>query len=91
MPDFDKNLQPIMKDARLPLEDVFVKAPTPVAPRTFSSNILSGTPGEGDLLTGISRKSNFGDKGVFVTNDVLDANKRYSTFNPTIPNYEDLI
>ena len=89
MPDFDKNLQPIMKDARLPLEDVFVKAPTPVAPRTFSSNILSGTPGEGDLLTGISRKSNFGDKGVFITNDVLDANKRYSTFNPTIPNYED--
>ena len=89
MPDFDRNLNPIVKDASLPTEEVLVKAPTPVAPRTFDSGPAVGGPGEGDLLTSISRKSNFGDKGVFVTNDILDANRRYSTYNPTISNYED--
>ena len=92
MPDFDELLQPIMKDASLPLEDVRVKAPTPVAPTPTSLGI--GGSGEGvgnvfDKLKNASMSSNFGDKGVFVTNATLDANRRYNTFNPIVTDYED--
>jgi hypothetical protein len=92
MPDFDKNLQPIMKDAKLPLEDVLVKAPTPYAPMSAGSSgirDLSHEPGPFDKLKALSQSSNFNQKGVFVTNATLEANKRYKTFNPTIGDYED--
>jgi hypothetical protein len=92
MPDFDKNLQPIIKDASLPLEDVRVKAPTPVAPMSVGDsriNDLSKEQGPFDKLKALSESSNFGEKGVFVTNATLEANKRYKTFNPTIGDYED--
>jgi hypothetical protein len=93
MPDFDKNLQPIIKDNVIPGEDIKLKAPTRFAPMTFPDH-----GGRGDLsnsgdvfseLEAASKRSDFGEKGMFVTNATLDANKRYSTFNPTISNYED--
>lgn len=92
MPDFDKNLQPIIKDAKLPLEDVRVKAPTPYAPMNVGGSgvsDLSHEQGPFDKLKALSESSNFGEKGVFVTNATLEANKRYKTFNPTIGDYED--
>ena len=92
MPDFDKNLQPIMKDARLPLEDVIVKAPTPYAPMSAGSSAvsnLSHNQDPFDKLKSFSQSSDFNQKGIFVTNATLEANKRYKTFNPTIGDYED--
>jgi hypothetical protein len=92
MPDFDKNLQPIMKDARLPLEEVIVKAPTEYAPMSAGTSgvrDLSHDPDPFDKLKALSQSSNFNEKGIFVTNATLEANKRYKTFNPTIGDYED--
>jgi hypothetical protein len=92
MPDFDKNLQPIMKDAKLPLEEVIIKAPTEYAPMNVGGSgvrDLSREPDPFDKLKALSQSSNFNEKGVFVTNATLEANKRYKTFNPTIGDYED--
>ncbi len=43
---------------------------------------LSGRQDPFDKLKALSDSSNFGEKGVFVSNATLDANKRYKTFNP---------
>ena len=91
MPDFDRNLQSTIKDTKLPIVDVKVKAPQRVSPVTFT-----GPGGDGskpstvfDLLNDASKTSYFGPKGIFVTNEALDDNIRYSTFNPTVENIED--
>ena len=92
MPDFDKNLQPIIKDTKLPFEDIDVKAPIPVAPMSAGRSgvsDLSRKQDPFDKLKALSDSSDFGEKGVFVSNATLEANKRYSAFNPTISNYED--
>ena len=96
MPDFDKNLDPIIKEtSSIPGYDVRVQAPKKFSPMSFSSD--GGSP---DLASGkgvfgelekASRSSNFGEKGVFVTGAELKANQRYSYYNPTINNYEDFV
>jgi len=94
MPDFDKNLQPILKDASLPSIDVDIKAPKEYASLQFppAQVPVSDLSKEEDVYAELNRRgqaSNFEQKGVFVTNAVLDANKRYAAFNPTINDYED--
>jgi len=95
MPDFDKNLQPIIKKDEIPSVDVKVQAPNKVAPIQFSSPNGGGVS---DLsqpvdifseLKNASNASNYRPKGMFVTDATLEANKRYRTFNPTIDNMED--
>jgi len=91
MPDFDKNLQPIIKK-ETPFEpEVRVRPNKEFAPMNFP-----GGTGDSDLsapqdVFGKLRAagSNFREKGVFVTNAQLDANRRYSAFNPTVSNQED--
>lgn len=95
MPDFDKNLQPIIKEDPRPSIDVKIKAPTPVAPMTFTNGSgggfdnLSSSQSVFDKLNAATKNSDFTEKGIFITNKELSENKRYTAFNPTIPNYED--
>jgi hypothetical protein len=95
MPDFDKNLQPIIKEDPRPSIDVKIKAPTPVAPMTFTNGSgggfdnLSSSQNVFDRLNAATKNSDFTEKGIFITNKELSENKRYTAFNPTIPNYED--
>lgn len=95
MPDFDKNLQPIIKEDPRPSVDVKIKAPTPVAPMTFTNGSgggfdnLSSSQNVFDRLNAATKNSDFTEKGIFITNKELSENKRYTAFNPTIPNYED--
>ena len=94
MPDFDKNLQPILKDASLPSIDVDIKAPKDYGVLQFppAQVPVSDLSKEEDVyatLNKLGQSANFEPKGVFVTNAVLNANKRYAAFNPTINDYED--
>ena len=95
MPDFDKNLQPIIKKDEIPSFDVKVQAPKKVAPMQFSSpdgggvSDLSQPVDVFSELQNASNAANYRPKGMFVTNATLEANKRYRTFNPTIENMED--
>ena len=95
MPDFDKNLQPIVEDNNDPFVPINIKAAKTFEPMTFSSGSgggLSDLAQKEDVfaeLNAATKNSNFREKGVFVTNKDLEANKRYSFFNPTITNYED--
>lgn len=93
MPDFDKNLQPIIKKDDIPSIDVKIKAPTPVAPISpvgfGGQSDYSGPVNVFDKLNAATKNSDFTEKGIFITNKELSENKRYSAFNPTIPNYED--
>ena len=91
MPDFDKNLQPIIKKEAPFKPDVRVGPAREFAPMNFP-----GGTGDSDLsakqdVFGKLRAagSDFREKGVFVTNAMLDANRRYSTYNPTVANQED--
>jgi hypothetical protein len=95
MPDFDKNLQPIIKDSSIPFESVRLQASRP-APQISagSSDFDLPTLANNDedvfkLLNKLSNTSNFQEKGMFVTNSTLKANKRYDTFNPIIADQED--
>lgn len=88
MADFDKNLQPIIK------ETGYKGSPMPIGPgMNFSS-------GGGGGVSDLSQKEDvFAEleaagqdlrpKGLFISNAELEANKRYKTFNPTIGDYED--
>jgi hypothetical protein len=93
MPDFDKNLQPIIKEDKMPSIDIKIKEPVPVAPISpvgFGGlSDLSGPRTVFDKLNDATKNSDFTEKGIFITNKELSENKRYSAFNPTIPNYED--
>jgi hypothetical protein len=94
MPDFDKNLQSILKNTTLPSLDVDIKAPKEVAAMQFSPAEIpkSDLSKEEDVfakLNKMTQASDFNEKGVTVTNAVLDANKRYAAYNPTITDYED--
>ena len=93
MPDFDKNLQPIIKRDEMPSIDIKLKEPVPVAPMSpvgFGGlSDLSGRRTVFDELNDATKNSDFTEKGIFITNKELSENKRYSAFNPTIPNYED--
>jgi len=92
MADFDRNLQPIIKETGYKSSNIPLFAPKD-PPMNFSS-------GQGGGLSDLSQKEDvfaelaaagqkFSQKGLFVSNAELEANKRYKTFNPTIGDYED--
>lgn len=92
MADFDRNLQPIIKETGYKASDIPL-----VAPKDFPMNFSSG---QGGGVSDLSQKEDvfaelaaagqkFSQKGLFVSNAELEANKRYKTFNPTIGDYED--
>lgn len=92
MADFDRNLQPIIKETGYKSSNIPLLAPKD-PPMNFSS-------GQGGGLSDLSQKEDvfaelaaagqkFSQKGLFVSNAELEANKRYKTFNPTIGDYED--
>ena len=88
MPDFDKNL---ISTVNLPKEDVRepqVRAYTAAELSSGTPN-LSHTPDIFDKLNEASRTSKYDRVGAFVTQDVLEANQRYTAYNPTIDNQED--
>lgn len=98
MPDFDKNLQSIIKDSSIPMERVDLNEATP-APRIdvgrsdFSDTTLqkNTTDDVYDILNNLSANSNFKEKGRFVTDATLKANQRYEKFNPIVSNQEDYV
>jgi hypothetical protein len=92
MADFDRNLQPIIKETGYKSSNIPLFAPKD-PPMNFSS-------GQGGGVSDLSQKEDvfaelaaagqkFSQKGLFVSNAELEANKRYKTFNPTIGDYED--
>jgi hypothetical protein len=92
MADFDRNLQPIIKETGYKSSNIPLFAPND-PPMNFSS-------GQGGGVSDLSQKEDvfaelaaagqgFSQKGLFVSNAELEANKRYKTFNPTIGDYED--
>ena len=92
MADFDRNLQPIIKETGYKSSNIPIFAPKD-PPMNFSS-------GQGGGVSDLSQKEDvfaelaaagqkFSQKGLFVSNAELEANKRYKTFNPTIGDYED--
>lgn len=95
MPDFDKNLQPIIRDNSLSLPSIDVKAPKAAQEINIgASNFPNPDLSDNDddvykKLSELSSKSNFSDKGIFVTDKTLKDNQRYKTFNPIVSNQED--
>jgi hypothetical protein len=89
MPDFDKDLQPIIKGT----ESIDLQ-PNSRAVKDVPLNVdggpsLSGTSSVFDELAQLSSRAKPNVVRPFVTDTELAANKRYSTFNPTIENQED--
>lgn len=89
MPDFDKNLKPIINREERPELEVNVKAPSVYQASVERLSNYSNSENVFDKLSQASRTSNFEQKGVFVTNSELEANKRYRVYNPTVANQED--
>lgn len=95
MPDFDKNLQSIIKDSSIPFEHINVRAPRPAAPISegvsdFGLPTLANSDKDVfSILDKLSNSSNFEEKGMFVTNETLQSNRRYDTFNPMIADQEN--
>jgi hypothetical protein len=90
MPDFNKDLTPkIIPNAPKSIDMTQRSISVPQTASQISNQDFSGTEGVMDRLKKASAASNPVEKGVYVTNAELDANKRYREFNPTIPNYED--
>jgi len=98
MPDFDKNMQPIIREQGLPNEEIpLILAPKP-APMLDpgKSNLGPLTPNLGnsgatffDKMRAASANSDFSEQGRFVTNATLEANKRYDAYNPEMESMED--
>jgi hypothetical protein len=89
MPDFDKDLNPIIKREESTTLEPYVKA---IKPYDLSVQRASDYAGEADVfseLSALSKKSNTDILRPFVTNATLEANKRYETYNPIIGNQED--
>lgn len=91
MPDFDKDLNPIINKEARPELEVNVRALPSVAYNASVDRLSNYSNSENvfDKLSQASRSSNFDQKGVFVTNSELEANKRYRVYNPTVANQED--
>jgi hypothetical protein len=98
MPDFDKNLQSIIKETAIPMERVDLNEVTP-APRIdvgrsdFSDTTLqkNATDDAYDILNNLSKNADFKEKGRFITDAVLKSNQRYEKFNPIVSNQEDYV
>ena len=98
MPDFDKNLQSIIKDASIPMQKVELNESSP-APRIavgrsdFGDTTLqkNNTDNANDILNNLSKRADFKEKGTFITDAVLKSNQRYEKFNPIVSNQEDYV
>lgn len=92
MPDFDKDLRPIIKDTSS--SDFTVDArgvkntPMPMGSATATPD-LSETPSVFDKLNMYASQTKTGTVRPFVSNAELAANKRYTTYNPTLESQED--
>ncbi len=89
MPDFDKDLKPLINKEELPELTPNVKAPNVYQASVERLSNYANSENPFDKLAQASRSSKFDQKGVFVTNAELEANKRYRTYNPTVANQED--
>ena len=90
MPDFNRDLTPKINPIAPESMDMTQRAiSVPKTASQVSNTDYAGTENVMDRLRKASAASNPVEKGVFVSNAELDANKRYREFNPTIPNYED--
>lgn len=94
MPDFDKFLNPIIKDTQLPSINVDVREAKRYAPLQFpDENLTAGTPPNNlDLESKASIFANMPapkQRGQSVSLAELDANKRYEAYNPLLENNED--
>jgi len=89
MPDFDKDLKPIIKDTSSP--DFVVDArgviDNPISFGGGATPDLSHTPSVFDKMNKYTVES--GTVRPFVTDATLAANKRYNTYNPTVDSQED--
>ena len=88
MADFDKDLRPIIKPTGYQASNI------PLGPAmNFSADGGGGVSDlsqEEDIFSELAAAGQkFSQKGLFITNAELEANKRYKTFNPTIGDYED--
>ena len=91
MPDFDKDLNPsTVKESSPDLSpSTNVRAVSDfINPRTATPD-LSRSTSVFDLISHYSSKSDPNLAGTFVTSSELAANKRYETYNPTLPSQED--
>ena len=83
MPDFDKLLNPIIKENNQTLPEINIQEAKKYAAREFpnyDNNITTGTPNNLDLQTKAEMFANMPDKpakGIAVGYDVLAANQRY--------------
>jgi hypothetical protein len=94
MPDFDKNLRPILKSTKFSGFDLNVQEAKTQSIPSLPSGFGGGTSDQSEKnvyekLAAMQSNSLPGGKGVWVTDAELAANKRYDFFNPTIQNYED--
>lgn len=93
MPDFDKSLNPIIKDTSIPSQ--FVKVQAPLRPQDLSPGLeeYSGIDlsGKEDIFAKIDRlsQSYTREKGIPVSRAELEANRRYDAYSPLIPDMED--
>jgi len=91
MPDFDKDLNPSTVTESSPdlSPSTNVRAVSDfINPRTATPD-LSHSTSVFDLISEYSSKSDPNLAGTFVTSNELEANKRYETYNPTLPSQED--
>jgi hypothetical protein len=95
MPDFDKLLNPIIKESRLSLPEINIQESKKYASIQFpdnDANIISGTPNDGDLESKAELFASMPagkQKGMAVGYTELDANKRYDAYNPLLKSNED--
>jgi hypothetical protein len=92
MPDFDKDLLPVIKDTSSPdfvVDARGVKNTQMAVGSATATPDLSETPSVFDKLNKYSSQTKTGTVRSFVTNAELAANKRYPTYNPTLDSQED--
>jgi hypothetical protein len=95
MPDFDKLLNPIIKESKLSLPEINIQEskryPSIQFP-DYDNNIISGTPNDGDLESKAELFASMPagkQKGISVGFSELEANKRYDAYNPLLKSNED--
>src|SRR5690349_11424438 len=94
MPDFDKDLTPIIKSDGPSSFQLDVAAPKKPGRQPLVPASTPNLAEKGDIFAQLqqaSSNSGFGEKGVFVKNSTLDANRRYRTYNPTIDDQENFV
>lgn len=95
MPDFDKLLNPIIKEDNQNLLEINIQESKKYAARQFSdysNNITSGTPNDGNLESKAELFASMPagkQKGMAVGFSELEANKRYEAYNPLLKSNED--